>query len=68
VFVVAVESNVRLVEDLNAGRLPPDISQTDPRLMGEYLPGTILFRVPVAGGETLSVLSDVWGIVARPRR
>jgi hypothetical protein len=68
IFVVAVERNQRLVDDLNAGRLPGDISPNDPRLNADYLPGSVLFRVRTDGSEALSILADVWGVVARPRR
>lgn len=68
IFVVAVERNNRLVEDLNTGRLPQDLSTTDPRLISDYLPGTILFRIRPDGSEALSIMADVWGITARQRR
>ncbi len=68
IFVVAVESNARLVEDLNAGRLPADISPTDPALMTTYLPSTILFRITPDGREAFSIMADVWGVVVRPQR
>ncbi len=68
VFVVAVERNAKLVEDLNAGRLPADISLSDPRLTSDYLPSTVLFRIRPDGTEAFSVMADVWGVAARPRR
>lgn len=68
VFVVAVESNQRLVNDLNAGRLAADTSPSDPILTTNYLPGTTLFRITPDGQEAFSILADVWGVVARPRR
>ena len=68
VFVVAVERNTKLVEDLNAGRLPQDISLNDPRLTSVYLPSTVLFRIRPDGTEAFSVMADVWGVAARPRR
>lgn len=67
IFVVAVERNQKLVNDLIAGRLPSDLPANDARL-GDYLPGTILFRISPDGSEALSILSDVWGLVARPIR
>jgi hypothetical protein len=67
-FVVAVERNTRLVEDLNAGRLPPDLDPMDPRLLTDYLPSTILFRIKPDGTEALSIMTDVWGVAARPLR
>ena len=68
VFVVVVERNTRLVADLNSGRLPPDISLTDQRLSTEYVPGSILFRITPDGSEALSLMANVWGVAARPRR
>ena len=68
VFVVAVERNAQLIEDLNAGRLPQDISLSDPRLTSDYLPSTVLFRIRPDGTEAFSVMADVWGVAARPRR
>lgn len=67
VFAVVVESNARLVEDLNAGRLPGDIDPGDAALVSTYLPGTILYRLTPDGREAFSILANVWGIVARPR-
>lgn len=68
IFVVVVERNTRLVNDLNSGRLPQDISITDPRLMNEYVPNSILFRITPDGSESLSLMANVWGVAARPRR
>ncbi|NDJ87087.1 MAG: hypothetical protein GYB66_14510 [Chloroflexi bacterium] len=67
VFVVVTERNARLVADLNAGRLPADISTDDPRLIAEYLPGSILYRITSDGSEAFSIMADVWGVRARPR-
>ena len=68
VFVVVVERNTRLVNDLNSGRLPQDISISDQRLTTEYVPSSILFRITTDGSETLSLMANVWGVAARPRR
>jgi hypothetical protein len=68
VFVVVVERNTRLVNDLNGGRLPQDISITDERLMTDYVPSSILFRITPDGSESLSLMANVWGVAARPRR
>lgn len=67
VFLTVVERNVALINDLNAGRLPADLSPADPRLTSDYLTGSILYRIRTDGSETLSILADVWGVVARPR-
>ncbi|MBI5931676.1 MAG: hypothetical protein HY862_20370 [Chloroflexi bacterium] len=67
VFLTAVERNVALINDLNSGRLPPDLSPADPRLTSDYLTGSVLFRIRTDGSEALSILADVWGVVARPR-
>lgn len=68
VFVVTVEHNQKLVNDLNAGRVSADISPSDPLLTTDYLPNTILFRLTPDGQEAFSILADVWGVVARPQR
>lgn len=68
VYVVGVESNQRLVNDLNAGRLGANTSPSDPILTTHYLPGSTLFRITPDGQEAFSILADVWGVVARPRR
>lgn len=68
VFVTAVERNTALVNDLNSGRLPPDLNPNDPRLTSDYLTGSTLFRIRTDGSESFSILADVWGVVARPRR
>ncbi|GIK62506.1 MAG: hypothetical protein BroJett018_03000 [Chloroflexota bacterium] len=67
VFLTVVERNVALINDLNSGRLPADLSPADPRLTSDYLTGSILFRVRTDGSEALSILADVWGVVAKPR-
>ena len=68
VFLTVVERNVALINDLNSGRLPADLSPADPRLTSDYLTGSILFRIRTDGSEALSILADVWGVVAKPRR
>lgn len=68
VFVVVVERNERLVNDLNAGFLPDNLDPNDARLVNEYLPSTILFRIKTDGTESLSILTNVWGLAARPIR
>lgn len=65
IFAVVVESNAQIVEALNAGRLPPDTSANDPALVTTYLPNSILYRITPDGREAFSILSNVWGIVAR---
>ena len=67
VFLTVVERNVALINDLNSGRLPADLSPADPRLTSDYLTGSILFRIRTDGSEALSILADVWGVVAKPR-
>ncbi len=67
IFVVVVESNAKAVEDLNAGRLPGDLSLDDPLLRSTYLPNSILYRVSFDGREAISIIGNVWGVVARPR-
>ncbi len=66
IFVVVVESNVDIVNALNSGQLPPDTSSNDPVLVTTYLPDSILYRITPDGREAFSILSDVWGIAARP--
>lgn len=66
VFLSVVESNFRAVEDLNAGRLPGDLPGDAPILRGEYLPGSILYRVSLDGREAISIQGNTWGVVARP--
>lgn len=67
IFVVVVENNARLVEDLNAGRIAGDIDPHDNALISNYLPGTILYRLRPDGSEAFSILANVWGVTARPR-
>ncbi|PJF43517.1 MAG: hypothetical protein CUN55_08715 [Phototrophicales bacterium] len=66
IFVVVVESNAKAVEDLNAGRLPGDLSIDDPILRSTYLPNSILYRISFDGQEAISIMSNVWGVTARP--
>lgn len=65
VFVVVVESNQRLVDDLNKGALPFDIALDDPAL-DSYIPRTTLWRVDRLTGEPFAVDEGIWGVVARP--
>lgn len=68
VFATLVESNFRAVEDLNAGRLPGDLPDDAPLLRGEYLPGSILYRITLDGREAISIQGNTWGVTARPQR
>lgn len=65
VFAVLVESNERLITDLNRGVLPPDIAPDDSRL-DAYIPSTILWRIERDSGDLFALDEDVWGVVARP--
>ncbi|MCL4878556.1 MAG: hypothetical protein KJ064_17990 [Anaerolineae bacterium] len=65
IFVVVVERNQALIQALNTGQLPPDISPTDPAL-NNYIPRTLLWRVDVNTGDTFALGENVWGLAARP--
>jgi hypothetical protein len=66
IFAAVVESNFRAAADLNAGRLPGDLPGDAAILRGEYLPGSILYRITLDGREAISVQGNTWGVVARP--
>lgn len=67
-FVVVVESNAKAVEDLNAGRLSPELAGDDPVFRSSpYLPNSILYRISFDGREAISLSGNVWGVVSRPR-
>lgn len=67
VFAAVVDANVALVEALNARRVRPGSSPTDPELT-DLWPATHLWRIDLVGGEDEDILDDVWGVTARPIR
>jgi hypothetical protein len=65
IFAIVVESNQRLVDDLNAGVLPASLTPDDP-ILQSYIPRTTLWRVDRTTGEPFAVDEGIWGVVARP--
>jgi cellulose synthase/poly-beta-1,6-N-acetylglucosamine synthase-like glycosyltransferase len=66
IFVVLVESNARLIEDLNRGALAYNLAPEDP-LWNTYIPRRLRWRVERAGGGAGVIDEGVWSVVARPR-
>ena len=67
VFAVVVDPNTALINAWNAGEVRYDAQPTDADMAG-YMPQTHLWRVSADGSESVDVLTDVWGLAARPIR
>jgi hypothetical protein len=66
IFVTVVERNEALIQALNTGVLPANISPTDPAL-NDYIPRTLLWRIDRETGEKYALSENTWGVVSRPR-